>query len=344
MATPVKNENRPRILIVADKPNWAYHQIAMFIKTQLSDRYDIDIEFLIFNDNIKPRKIYNRIIKETKKFYYSYKYKNNTIGEYDIVLYLGWYMDTMGGYKSQVNAKKIKTKRIIKGIYTDGFPPKGYTIPNKISREQFYSEYLSDADAIVCGSKNIVNFYKNFNKYTIYANSFLDADLFKPNLKKNYYGKTLNIGWTGNPEREFKGYYDFVVPAVNKAQTQRPGINLKTKFHGSMKSLASFYNDIHLTVIASEADAGPSLFAEAALSGVMSISTVIGWPSQIIENKVNGIFVKRDVEEIVKTIIYLYDSRDVLEMMNNRIRKDYLLLENTEFHKNQWDQLFRSLL
>ena len=154
----------------------------------------------------------------------------------------------------------------------------------------------------------------------------------------------MNVGWTGNPNREFKGLYSHIIPAIELAQKTHPQIQFKTRFSGPMETLPYFYEDIDVIVIASDADAGPSLFGDASLMDVPSISTDIGWPHEVIKSGENGFIVEKDVEEISKTIIELYEDRELLFKMSKRIRGDYLAVFNTQIMVKRWKTMFQELL
>ena len=170
-------------------------------------------------------------------------------------------------------------------------------------------------------------------------NLWVQKEVMKNNNEK------FIVGWSGDPSREFKGYFSHVVKAVELAKTKYPTIELKTRFSGPLKSLPKFYNDIDVVLIASDADAGPSLFAEACLCNVPSISTRIGFPNEVIINEVNGYFTEKNIIQMSDKIIELYENRDLLYEMSKRIRDDYLKGPgNIEKKKNVWRNLFENVL
>jgi glycosyltransferase involved in cell wall biosynthesis len=135
----------------------------------------------------------------------------------------------------------------------------------------------------------------------------------------------LIIGWTGNPERQMKNFYSIILPAIEILQKKGLKIHLKTKFSGSYEELYSFYKDVDLILIASDADTGPSMFAEAALSKVPAISTNVGFPKMVIQNNINGIIVEKNtIENFTKAIETLYNDKNLLKSFSNRIKTDYL--------------------
>ncbi len=324
---------KPSVLVIADFPNWAYYEIQQFIKNNLSNEFDIYCDYLIFNSIKKTRHPLKRIKLNIDKFKYQQTKKD---GSYDIVLYLGFYFDKL----MNVN---WTTKKVIKGIYTENFPPKNAT--NIYSFKDFSNKYLVKTDAIVCGSYQIKEKYSSINITSKVANMVLDKELFKRKTpKQKNLSENFIIGWTGNPNRVFKGFYTHIVPAVEKAKRIYPKIKLKTRFSGPMETLPYFYNDIDIIIIASDADAGPSLFGEASLMEVPAISTDIGWPHEVIKNNINGFIVNKEINAITSKILELYENRELLFNFSKRIREDYLKFYDKEKMVNDWKKLFYEVL
>jgi len=326
-------KKKPNVLIFADFPNWAYYEIQQFIKKNLNDDYEIFCDYLIFNSLRKSK----NPIKRIKLLYKRIKYQNiSNNNNYDIVLYLGFYFD-------ELMKIKWKSKKVIKGIYTDSFPPKNANFTGNL--DGFINRFLTNCDAIVCGSKQIKNNYKDIFQNTYYANTILDENLFKRKTEKLINNNSIfTIGWTGNPNREFKGLQSHIIPAIKIAKEKYPNIVFKTRYSGSIKTLPNFYTDIDVIVIASDADAGPSLFGEASLMEVPAISTDIGWPHEVIKNNINGITVKKNIVDIANNIIYLYENRDLLHRMSKQIRIDYLKVFDKNKMVNHWKKMFSEVL
>lgn len=324
---------KPSVLIIADFPNWAYYEIQQFIKNNLSDEFDVYCDYLRFNTIKKsknPKKWIN-IYKEKKKFQHVKK-----DGIYDIVVFLGFYFPE----HMKLN---FKAKHVVKGIYTDGFPPSNSNFSGSI--EEFKKRFFEDTDAIICGSKLIKEFYQKDLAKVYYANGVIDTHLFKRKTEKiKNTSEKFTIGWTGNPNREFKGLNSHIIPAIKLAQKKHPGIQLKTRFSGPIETLPLFYEDIDVIIIASDADAGPALFGDASLMEIPSISTNMGWPHEVIKSGENGFIVEKDVEEISKRIIELYEDRELLFIMSKRIRGDYLAVFNTQIMVKRWKTMFKELL
>lgn len=330
---------KPKILIIADKPNWAYHIIANCIIDNLSHKYEFYLDFTLNYTPIKIKILSLSFIKSLFHRFlalYVYRKLSRSKENYDIILYLGWYMD-------KVMPHLNNTSRIIKGIYTEQFPPQGYPLTPEITIKEFFANYLSNTKALVCGSKEISEFYKGYGLNTYYANGAPSKSFLRP-IKKSRKSKKFVVGWTGNPKREFKGFYDFVIPAVELAQQKRKGIVFKTRFSGPLRTLHKFYDNVDVVIIASVADAGPSMFIEAALRGVPSIANFSGMPREIIKHRVNGIIVNRDIVEYANALIELYDNRELLDSLSDNIVKDAIDFYNELDMIDRWDKLFEAVL
>ncbi|MGR7813245.1 glycosyltransferase [Lacinutrix undariae] len=321
---------KPSILIIADFPNWAYYEIQQFVAKSLSDEFDFYCDFLIYNTKIKSKHPIRRIKSYLDKKKYSYIKPDCN---YDIVFYLGYYFEEQ--MKVDWTAKKV-----IKGIYTDGFPPSNANFTGTMNA--FLEHFFKDAAAMACGSKQILETYNNYYDNCYNANMILDTEFFKRKSEKK--NTNFTIGWTGNPKRDFKGYYSHIVPAIEKLQLTYSDIKLKSRFSGPMETLPNFYEDVDIVVIASDADAGPSLFGEASLMDVPTVSTNVGWPENVIKNNVNGFIVEKDINEIVDKIEQLYLDRVLLNSMSKRIRKDFIEIFNREDAVGRWRTMFNEVL
>lgn len=325
--------NKPTILVIADFPNWAYYEIQQFIKKNLSNDFDIYCDFLAFNTKKKSK----NPIKQIKLLKDKIKYRNVRKDKtYDIVLYLAFYF---------TDHMKIdwKAKKVIKGIYTDGFPPSNSNFTGSMS--DFKKKFLSDADAVVCGSELIKKRYHKDINNVYYANGAFAMELFNRKNKKTINNsETFLVGWTGNPKREFKGFYSHVIPAIKLAQKKYPNIQLKSRFSGPMDTLPNFYEDVDVILIASDADAGPSLFSEASMMEIPTISTDIGFPHEVIIDGVNGFIVERDIKKMSERIIELYENRQLLFDMSKRIKDDYIEVFGSHKLTQKWKSLFNDML
>lgn len=353
---------KKKILFVIDIPDWAYHNIAKELSKHLQSDYEIyyvsSNDYLLRKNRLNKfwSKIFNfysfvrfgfyKALSINKKIYFAKKniqipkftktkvFKINTNKEYEINSFD--YLVEMAYYFQYTCEFPFKFRKKIVGLYTDSFPHEGNSIDLKkekdvkeLNRDEFYNHYIRHYDGLIVGSQNLFNYYEKYNHPIALVNSIYRADEFQENKQvgENEY---LTIGWTGNPNRMMKGFREIIEPAINNLIGKGLKIKLKTRFTGDYEGLLSFYTDVDLICIASKADTGPSLFAEASLSKVPALTTEIGFPKMIIKNGKNGFFVERDIHEFETKITELYYNRELLKQMSNQIKKDYLDKLNNE--------------
>jgi len=362
---------KKRILLIGDTPGWAFHRIIEFIMQRVKG-FDFYYDFTVNNpridsetssdfvskgtvhlENIRRKWPLQNVIILRAIVYHSIKIlhrlglsKYDEHGflrkvardhRYDLVVYLDYYMDQDGDFGH------IQSNKIIKGIFTEDFPPKGVLHNQDLTPESFCHKFLINSDALLIGAPSIANFYANFYKSPIvFANLSYDEVLFSP-IKKTQ-NKSFVIGWTGNPDRDFKGFHTHIIPVINTLQAMGYPVELRTRFQGSLNALAAFWNGVDLALIASEADAGPSMFIEASLCGVPSVSTRIGMPAFLIRDGENGLFCKRNVEDMVRIIKRLLDDPCLYNHLKSNIREDYIEKLGIKAQKKRWEDLFNVVL
>jgi len=338
-----------KILFVVDKPNWAYEFMVMsWLPYLLKDYecyvvYQEDLLIKRVNKSSLYKLLYNTFIEnEGRKihkdgFFYStnfevYKYLNSDgqkeliktkPNKFNIIIEMAFYFQYTA-YLPFNSDKKIV------GIFTDSFPHDGPTfdVKNNVdrrlyNRQEFFENYLKSYDHIFVGGGNLYKDYCEITDKVSFVYGIYGEDKFIENSNVGL-NENFVIGWTGNPNREMKGFKEFIEPAIIELKELGYKIDLKTKFSGPYDDLFSFYEDVDLVVIASSADSGPSMYAEACLSSVPVISTKIGLPLMGIENNINGLFIERSKESIKEAIIKLYNDRELLNSYSKRVKTDYL--------------------
>jgi glycosyltransferase involved in cell wall biosynthesis len=362
---------KKRILLIGDTPGWAFHRIIEFIIQQV-EGFDFYFDFTVNHPRVQTKTTSDFVSKGTVTLsdtrrklpfqnivilralvYHSIKFLHR-IGlskydehgflkrvtrdsSYDLVVYLDYYMDKDGDFSH------IRADKMIKGIFTEQFPPKGVIHHADITIEAFCQDYLRDSQALLVGAPSIEEVYcQHFKSPIFFANLCYDETLFIP--KKRMKNKVFIIGWTGNPDRDFKGFYTHVIPTVNTLKTMGYPVELRTQFVGSLESLAWFWQEVDLALITSDADAGPSMFIEASLCGVPSVSTKIGLPQFVINHGENGLFCERNVKDMVLAIQQILDDSLLYHRIQSNIRASYVEKLGVEAQKKRWENIFNAML
>ncbi len=325
---------KARILLVVDKPGWAYDQMANFIISELGDKYEFYkdyriIQRLTFNPRTNfyylrfwlKRMLQRKIVRSAK---------------YDIVCFLWW--------RSVKLFSNLNSSKRLVGVFTEGFPPGGNKEFEFLDPRNFLHSILDKPDGIVAGNKNIQGCYANLGIPVYYATGGVDINLFREKRRPSKRDETLNVCWTGNPNRSFKGFYEFVKPAVELAITQRSNIRLITRFEGPLETLPDFYSRVDVMINASDGDAGPGFLVDAGACGVPTISTNTGLASEIIRDYENGLLVDRNVESIAQKIVEICDNRALLEKMSENIYRDVHEHWGYSSRAKYWDEMFMKVL
>ncbi|WDF47300.1 glycosyltransferase [Chryseobacterium sp. KACC 21268] len=350
------------ILFIADRPNWAYEYMIKAWLPFLLEEYDCFIAFdddysikkinskswifrlitnfkscvklIIFQLINKNKAVY--FIDKTFSYYYPkypsdklYQYKTDlsrTLSEkkkFDIKVEMAYYFQYMAELPFSAD------KNIV-GIFTDKFPHEGptYDLKNKIDRslltqKEFFDKYIKSYSHLIVGGGNLLSIYKKLTDNVNFVYGIFGQDQFIENQKvgKNEF---LTIGWTGNPTRRMKGFEEYILPAIENVKKTGRDIRLKTKFSGPYQDLFTFYKDVDLVIVASDADSGPSMYGEASLSNVPCISTKVGLPLMGIKNNETGFLIDREIKDLENHIIKLYDDRELLGSMAQKVKTDYL--------------------
>lgn len=307
-------------------------------KTNFGNKINV-VHYLSLTNN----RISSFVADTTNDFLYQGKFYKRNILKYNECYDVIFHMDYYYQYSTALLPHRVKNNNYIVGIYTEGFPHNG---PNydyrrnidisSITQEEFFNQYIKNYKALVVGSKNLQIQYSPFKIPTYFCTAiYKEAEFYVSNDKK-YFDEYLVIGWTGNPNREFKGFETIIKPAIEKVISTGRKIRFQTQFSGTYEDLINFYENVGLCLIASTADTGPSLFVEASLSGIPCVSTNVGFPSMVIEDNINGFIVDREVDAFFEKICFCYDNRNVLHSFSKRIKNDYLSVLGNDILINNW--------
>lgn len=170
---------KPLVLILADKPGWAYDTSMRHIKRQLAKQF-----------NIKIRYSGDQSISATN---------------YDLLHVCFW---------GDVSYKPFgfDPGRIIKEISSHRWeddPDYGPCTP-----EEFADTYLSDCDTVICTSRRLAGVVEKVFPRTFYAPNGVDIYSFRPVGRAHR--SNLVFGWAGNIADKVKGFNEFVKPACGE--------------------------------------------------------------------------------------------------------------------------------
>lgn len=169
------NRNRPRILLIADVPNWIFHRHTKTFKHYLGHEFEFDL--LFYEDEFDE-------------------------SNYDLIYPLEYNL---------VPPEKILTpKKYVTGIRSFQVLWKDDTdLVNIISLLQNKFQQVHTI------SKSLVNYFKPHLPKIYYVTHGVDTKLFAATTLPNASDKRLRLGWAGNRRQLKKGFEEFIKPLDN---------------------------------------------------------------------------------------------------------------------------------
>jgi len=152
-------------------------------------------------------------------------------------------------------------------------------------------------------SSILYDLLKDQVKDLYYLPNGVDIDLYRFRENHEFNPNRIVVGWIGNRDRRTKNYN--IVNGLNGF----PGIKMKiiatrkgdksSKLQKS-KKIRKFYYKLDFYLVASSTEGTPNPALEAASCGVPLITTRVGNMVDLVENEVDGFFIKTDLKKIGK--------------------------------------------
>ncbi len=299
-----------KILLLIDKPNWAYHHIAKgLIKYNNSG-----IEFVC--QPIKKQDKYIKKIYKKYDLFYVFGYK--TYGK----------INFLPKNKTMVGVHSCKEWDDDKTTPTNVATPQKDTIKylNSFLRVGVVSQYIYD----VLKKSGVNNLY--------YTPNGVDSNLFVP---QNKIHKEFTIGYAGVKSHDWlKGITEFIIPASKRSKVQTHLALRLTKSQLMYDQMPNFYNMLDAYVCASTSEGFSLSVLEAASCGIPIISTRVSGCKELIRHGENGFFVDRSVEDISRKIDIMKDL-EFRKFMSENMRKDIVENHCWSVKIDKWIDFFK---
>ena len=277
-----------KILLIADRPGWAYDILAHSIK-KYSSYSSIDIQYISEL----------RLVLDSADF-----------SQYDVVFFFLWY-DAM---RYGVNIKGFDFKKTCVGIHSiSSWENRGYDEKQTslICNQFAASGYISME----------INHLLNLDN-AFYTPNGVESDIFFPS-EYPCLEQEVRFMWVGNPGRghhgENKAFFHLVKPVVEE-YTDR-GVTLHTATSDDKipyVQMGKFYRDNHVLICASMREGGPLPIIESLACGRPVITTNVGIVPEVVRDGENGLLFSRSKSELRKIIdMILHDSSKLSSMARN---------------------------
>lgn len=170
------NLNRkPRILLLVDYYEWAFHNTARAIVRHLSDEFDFRIDYVSYKPDLSSWPF-----DLVHVFFWGETYHQNFVDD---------------------PRRVIKLVSSHKWEYDNRWGP--------LTPQQMVKKYLSDAATITTTSKRLQSMISPCREILWTPNGF-DQETFFPVPRSG----DIKIGWAGNPKTLGKGFYEILLPAA----------------------------------------------------------------------------------------------------------------------------------
>lgn len=149
---------KPRVLLLAEKPNWALHIAARAVAKYLHNDFTVDIDFTITQPRFDPSR-------------------------YDIIHILFW---------EAINYRPLLTTRhkVVKSVFSHRWQESGMTA------QELYRQYLAEAHAVTVPSLHLLSALQEIPVQVHLWSEGVDTDLFSPAALPRT--GDIVVGWAGN--------------------------------------------------------------------------------------------------------------------------------------------------
>lgn len=266
-------KKKPRILLLIDKPDWAFDICAREYTKYLTNDFNFSIKYLQ-----KPRPLL---------FPFGYD-----------LIHVFWWGESY--YKKFFWPRRKILKEVSSHRWEDD-PRYG-----PCTSAQFSEKYLSDASSIVCTSKKLFDLVNSQRERVYLANNGYSPEIFR--FMRQRKGNELSLCWVGNENDTVKGIKDILAPA---AKASNLTIDIATNMKHN--ELCDFYNNHDIFLVGSKHEASPLTLLEAMACGCFPVCTDVGIVPELVTHKKNGYIVpERSASAFCEAFDWCRDNLDLV--------------------------------
>lgn len=347
--------DKKKIAIIIDAPNWAFHTVANLMKKELENICIVDI-FAIqsapYNDDLFM------LLEDVKSYDYIHFLWRKSLLAFNSSSFKQRLNENNINYEEYLNyfSKKISTAVYDHMFLSDQEIKEYKGVFNKFSRKYYTS------------SNKLYNIYSSIKEYKKPETSLIDTfdiNIFYPmNLERfnlsNISNRPLVIGWVGNSawnsrdgsNIDYKGLHNVLEPILEELINE--GYNIKKVFADKQikaipnNEMPNYYKDIDIYITCSYQEGTPRPALEALACGVPIIATDVGIIPEILGNLqkefiigdrtiISDDIIKRNLKN---AIIKLYNNRDLLKQLSSENISRAHLFDSSNFKKPYIDFFF----
>src|SRR3990167_1079970 len=320
-----------RVLIVTDKPDWSYWQIAQAIQRHNTDP-DLTIDIMALKGHE------SEFLSVEKR--------------YSSVLIMGFQMAQSRSMRWALDGDRWKT-----GIHSaHSFDPDLLTTPDDdvappwplilFLRKFRGVNVVSDRLHRLFSDEKLNNAptHPEYKVHPIYTPNGVDTDLFKPTTPLSMEGP-LRVGFAGTAKGihdRRKGLREYAIPACEKAGVELVAAVARTETALPPSAMPAFHNSYDVFLLPSSSEGFSIALLEAAACGRLVISTRVGGSTELIRDGVNGFLVDRTVDAIADRLRGLRDNRKQMQEIGAAMRQKVEKLWSWKVRAPAWLEFIRT--
>jgi glycosyltransferase involved in cell wall biosynthesis len=301
------------VLVIIDKPGWAYDTIAKGL-VKYNENAALVLDIASVSDQMDV------IEREHKK--------------YDLVFPLGW-TDVIAKNKKELYQDRLpflERSKLITGIHShrswDGYESQPDFMP---APPDELIEKLAKLRGINIISRRLYRIFQQAGLSNIaLTENGVDTDLFNPTIPVNTdQRKPLVLGFSGSKEIAkhdyLKGYSEFIEPLNTLPNVQVKVLGGRGEHQVTREGMPVLYNQIDLYICASSSEGFSQSVLEASACGRGILSTRVGGCEDLIDEGRHGYFIDRDLDQIKSVVTTLEAERQLVRNLgenNRRIVKE----------------------
>ena len=291
-----------RILIVCDRPNWAYDAIAKaLIRYNPDPSMQLDVFYIKGGGSLEE-----------------------AANRYDLVFPMGWQvLGQLGFWSVKETAGYLDKTRTITGLHSHHSWDKHKTMPdNAPNPPRSLVSFLSKYKGVNAVSKRLYSLFKGAGlTNVVYTPNGADVNIFQPEKPLRKDGP-LRVGYSGSYKHDWrKGISEFIEPACKAIGAELVCAMPVGGNYVPLDQMHTFYQDIDVYLCASSSEGFSLSVLEASSCGRPVISTRVGGCDELIIDGENGYLVDRTVAAMVEKLRILDRDRDLLVAMGSAMRK-----------------------
>ncbi len=350
MTTESRIENTtklPKIALIADVQNWAYHNYAKQIQKTLSHSYDFQIFFQSDYQDIE------QLVLDVKDFDLIHIFWREAL----FSLLSSWvrHSFTVKGWDHlDFITNVVANANITTSVYD-------HLYLSEIEIEDRAILFNALAIGYTTVSQRLKNIYSSIEQYpspNLVAEDGVDLEFFVPRNPERFYQEKdeIIVGWVGNSKWgegdgtgiDHKGLETIIKPAIESLQAE--GYKVRGFYADRQErwiphsEMNDYYNSIDIYVCASDIEGTPNPALESMACGIPVISTDVGIIPQLFGRlQQNYILTSRDIEELKIKLKYLIENpqkRETLSKENLESIKHW----SWEAKCQNWDSFFKKML